>query len=94
MNLVEKTRKIIREEVDRRFQAKQYEIPDEDELAEIELSVKGGAINLFITDWDKMGTYVIQYELRWSKNIFRENVLSELYKLLTQTSHIKDSYAP
>ena len=89
MNLVEKTRKIIREEVDRRFQAKQYEIPDEDEL-----SVKGGAINLFITDWDKMGTYVIQYELRWSKNIFRENVLSELYKLLTQTSHIKDSYAP
>ncbi|MCI8609801.1 MAG: restriction endonuclease [Firmicutes bacterium] len=82
MNLVEKTRRIIWEEVDRRFQAKQYEIISQEELAEIELVVKGGIINLFITDWDKTGTYVIQYELRWSKELFDENVLIELYKLL------------
>jgi hypothetical protein len=88
LDLIEITRKRLREEIDKRFQAKHYSTFSTDELAEIELYVQGGKIGLSILDWDGAGACYIQYILVKNRDE-EESKLTEIYKICIM---IKDLY--
>ncbi|GEM_PF-2286088 len=80
LDLIEITRKRLREEIDKRFQAKHYRTISTDELAEIELYVQGGKIELSILDWDGAGACCIRYVLIKNRDE-EESILTEIYKI-------------
>lgn len=80
LDLIEIARKRLKEEIDKRFQVKHYRSTSKDELAEIELYVQGGNIELSIFDWDCSRAYCIQYVLIRNGDE-EESILTEIYKI-------------
>lgn len=79
-DLIEKIRKDLNDELNKRFSVKLYKPFSEEELSEIELNVQGGKIGLSIFCPDKDNTCIIQYSLYWSAED-GESILTELYQL-------------
>lgn len=76
---IEEVRENIKKEIDRNFCAKHYNLTSDEELAEIELFVQGGGIELSILDWDNERVCVIDYAFFWFEDD-NASILTEIYK--------------
>ena len=80
IEFVKTLRKQLKNEMDKRFHVKHYNLMDISDYAEIELYVQGGKIDLSILDWDGADVCCIEHGII-SDLKEDESILTELYKL-------------